>query len=816
MSRCAIIIAGLLVLGLLQTVFAFEDELRFVEGLTEEGFPHLAETVLRRTLRDFPEAEKFAPELRIRILIAEKNFDEAQSAIAALDDPAPLWLFLGNTAYRARRFPAAEAAYKKYFETGADADDAALQAAFNYGELLETRGNRDAAEKIYEQVLTFPDLGKTARPVKVKLAHLLISGENPSAEDLARSQKLCEEVQLGGLDLWFGEAVVTWSRVMQLKGEWDETTAVLETQLELLKQLETALEKQGQPVSLVSPLAGARYLLGLCYEHRAENADDPDTEKQKALVQFYNVYAQYGDSEWGPQAQERAQELKSYFEGKGKTVKIDPGANRSKMEKSSFRVARRLFFEKQFAEAVPVYLAALNRYPEGDEAVTALRELTISYINLRDSLGAETVAAYLAERFAPRPAAADALLAAGKCALDKKQSELAGWIYDRYFESFPQHPRAPAVLYSLAALRRQTGDASGETDYLNRILQTYPESPYSARALGRLAWNAYGKEDYEAAAVQFEKYVDTETDPEKQMRARFALAESCRLSSHWKKALENFQILETSLNKTAESYGVSEETLAVGRPLLEKCLFYQGTCFAKLGEREAAVQTFDRFIGTFPESEFIPQVRFAKGSALMEMKKYSEALAAFADFDAADERRFLEPVLYFRGQAFYETGYYDESVQSLETLLNRWPKSAFFFEAKLLQGRAYAAAGRNADAVRVLSDVLNFTSDDLLMQRAGLELGRAQTDPAEKLASFQRVALLANPSDPEQAALIQQALYESLPLYLELNRPQDLLADSDRLENEFPDVGKNSELNSWREKAREQLTRNNQTAGDAN
>lgn len=787
----------LLMISLSQAASAFEEELRFVEGLVQEGFPDLAQTVLARTLRAFPAAENFAGPLRVRILIAGNKFDEAQNQIDALKDPAPLWFALAETAYRARQLPAAETAYRKFFESGMKADDAGFQAAFNYGELLEERGDRAAAFKFYENVLATPGSGRQARPVKAKFAHLLIDGDKPKPADINRAKKLCEEVQLGGIDLWFGQAVVTWSKVMQRKGDWDETAAVLETQLELLKQLEDALEKQGQPVSLVSPLAGARYLLGACYEHAGK--------KEAALTQFYNVYAKYGDSEWGPQAQERAQVLKNYFEGQGKTVKINLGANRARMEESRFRVARRLFFEKQYAAAVPAHLDALTEYPEEDEAVTALRELTLCYIYLHDTLLAKTVAAYTGERFASCETAADALLAAGKGALDEKQNRLAWWMYDRYFEYFPQNASAPGVLYSLSALRKQTGDTKGETEYLQRTLQNYPDSPYAARALGRLAWSAYEQEDYSTATTRFEQVVKTEADPERQMRARFALAESYRLSEGWNPALKNFQVLETSLNTTAESFGVSQETLALNKPFLGKSIFYQGICRAKLGEIEEAVKTYDRFIGTFPESDIVPQARLAKGSALMALKRYDDALAAFAIFDETSDRKFLEPALYCRGEVFFETGRYAESVQSLETLLTNWPESAFFFEAKLVQGRAYVASGRNRDAVRVLSEVLNGASGDLLIHRAGLELGRAQTDPAEKLASFQRVALLADPADPAQAALIQQALYESLPLYFKLSRPQDLLNDSDRLAKDFPMAGKDTEVNVMRTTAREQL-----------
>jgi tetratricopeptide (TPR) repeat protein len=779
-----------LVFGLFQTVYAFDEEIRFIEGLTERGFPKLADKVLFRTLEKHPAAKDRAPELQIRILIASKQFDAAAKQIRSqqseIDNAPDLWLFLAESSTG----DSAMSAYKNYFSLTQDPND---QAAFNYGTLLEERGDIAAAISLYERV--------DSRPTNARLAALLVES------DPDRALKLAEDVQLGGLDIWFGQAVVTWAQLMIDRGEVEEAQAVLETQIELLKQISDSATPSAAPV------AGGRYFLGVCYEQAGRKAE--------ALTQFYNVYAKYGDSDWGPQAKERADALIAYFQAQGKTVKIDPGANLAKMEQSRFRIARRLFFDRQYAEAIPAYLDALNEYPEGGEALTALRELTLSYLHLGDTLHAKAVAAYTGERFSGREAAANALLAAGKTALDQKQNDLAWWMYDQYFKFFPTHARAPAVLYSLAGLRK-------DERYLKRILDAYPDSPYAARARGRLAWRAFEAKDYALAAERFEKVIETENDAEKQTRARFALGESyrnqarnfgsvgdvappmrsklnggaslCERAAHtWKQALKNFQALEKTLIKAEKSFGVSAETLEFNKPFIEKSFFYQGACLAALGRTDEAVAAFDRFIENFQGSEFIEQAHFAKGSALMDAGRWAVALAAFEPFDEFSDRRFLEPVLYYRGQALAETGQNTEAIQSLETLLNRWPESAFFFEAKFVQGRAYAAAGQNEEAVRVLSDILSFASDDELMHRASLALGRAQTEPSEQLASFQRVALLADPD--LHSELIAEALFESLPLYLELARCDDLLADADRLLSEFPMFGKTEEISLLKTKA---------------
>jgi len=785
---CRLIFLGL-IFCLLQGAAAYEEELRFVAGLTEEGFPKLAEKVLTRILQDNPAAEKFEPELRIRILIADQKFADAQTAITALMKFPPaegcpqggvgLCLFLAESAYKVRSLSAAESAYGNYFKQLPKVDEASGQAAFNYGSLLEERGDDAAAVKLYEKV--------DSRPVKARLAALLV--EN----DPDRALKLAEEVQLGGLDLWFGNSVVTWAQVMIGKEEWDEAQSVLEMQLELLKPISDTV------MPSAAPLAGARYLLGVCYEHGGDSA--------AALAQFYNVYAKYGDSEWGPKAQEKAQVLIDQFEAQGKTVKIDLGVNLAKMEESTFRVARRLFFDRQYADAIPVYIVALNEYPEGEESVTALRELVICEIHLDDDLSVKTITAYLAERFTDEPKAGDALLAAGKAALDKKHEPLAWWIYDRAIEAFPSHPKMPAVLYSLAGLRK-------DESYLFQIVGKYPGSSYYARSLGRLAWNAYKAKDYQTAAERFALYVDTETDPQKQVRARFAFAESHRNLEMWGAGLACFQTLEKQIETARAGFGVSVETLKFNQSYWEKSIYYQAICHKELGQIDETVECCDRFFEQFPRSGIVEQVQFTKAQTLIESERFAEALAALELLGG----KFAEPVCYYRGLAQYETGAYEQSFQTLGKLLVTWPMSAFTYEAMFVQGRAYNAAGRTDDALRVFGEILNFASDDELMHRASLELGRAQIDPAEKLASFQRVALLADPD--KHADLITAALFESLPLYLELNRPDDLITDADRLLSDFPMFacpegtrqGKTTEIKTLKKRAEQlqkELTANN-------
>jgi tetratricopeptide (TPR) repeat protein len=257
--------------------------------------------------------------------------------------------------------------------------------------------------------------------------------------------------------------------------------------------------------------------------------------------------------------------------------------------------------------------------------------------------------------------------------------------------------------------------------------------------------------------------------------------------------------LEKAMEKAAGSFGVSAETLTFNEPYWEKSIYYQAVCQKELGNMDEAIADCERFLEIFPKSGIAGQVRFTKAKTLVEAERFAEALPALEGLDG----EFAEPVTYYRGLALYETGAYEESFQTLEKLLTEWPASAFTSEAMFVQGRAYNAVGRTDDAIRVFGDIMRFASDDELLNRASLELGRAQTDPAEKLASFQRVALLADPE--KYPDLVADALFESLPLYLELNRPADLIADAVRILTDFPMFGKTEDIALLKTKAEQQM-----------
>lgn len=125
-----------------------------------------------------------------------------------------------------------------------------------------------------------------------------------------RVRAYCADVQLGAMDVWYGESVVTWGRLLLHEGKWEDARAQLLDQAEVLQNIERNLKANDIPVSSISPVAGCRYVLGETYrvEYETVRALEPAVE---ALRHFCNVYIKYSDSPWGEKAQAAAETMQT-------------------------------------------------------------------------------------------------------------------------------------------------------------------------------------------------------------------------------------------------------------------------------------------------------------------------------------------------------------------------------------------------------------------------------------------------------------------------------------------------------------------------
>jgi tetratricopeptide (TPR) repeat protein len=97
--------------------------------------------------------------------------------------------------------------------------------------------------------------------------------------------------------------------------------------------------------------------------------------------------------------------------------------------------------------------------------------------------------------------------------------------------------------------------------------------------------------------------------------------------------------------------------------------------------------------------------------------------------------------------------------------------------------------------------VFRYADKPQLINKASFDLGMIQEQQGQKqqaLASFLRVALLADPNDPELRPIIEQSLVEAIKLGMDMERYQDVSDCCDQYLKLFPSSDKIETIRKYR------------------
>jgi TolA-binding protein len=916
-SRVAcLMIAASLCIGPQARAQSLDQEFEFATKLVERGFPDFANKLMQQIVERHPDQRGRALMIKAEGLISQRKFAEAEAVISELPlgDPKAdaIRLMLGRGYFRVGDMDRARALYQDFFNrfkdlpTDPDLLKAYRDAAYQFGQMLQQSGDLLGAVDALGKIIATKPGRDVERSMMAEQAQLLVdhAAKLSGAERdkvLAQAAKICADIQWGGVDLWFGHSIITLANIELVKGNRARAQELITRQYkDILREIDNLIKEQNLPTTF-NPNAGARFLLGQMYEQDAEAAArDPAKQDEmvqalgRALNEYFNVFVRYGDTDWGPRAGIRANEIKARLEGMGRTVNIDLGAHAEKAATTQLRLADNLFREKKFAEAASEYLRVVNFYPTAEASMRAMGFIIQCYIELNDKLFARTMIEFTAERYAGQPAAANALLSAATLANNKKDTAFATEIYEAYLRGFPKHERAGTILFYLGNERRKAGDNEGANFYFQRIVDNFPQDQYYPQALRLIARSYYDLGQFDKAAAAYAKLVADIPPSVDRAAAQFNLADSYLRLGDWSKAAAEFETLIRWLTPRDNPYSATDADRERNRGLLERAVFQRANAYARMTEpaeqlaafRDAAMRGYEQFIKLFPKSELAPRalmglgqiqlslgqydaaartfeqlaaqypqsdegrnalyslarsameigqfdqarMAFEKmaanasayspdefvriGQLMIDAKLYDQALQAFRIVstnkqvletkDTPASRALLERALFGVGSANFARKNYEEAIAALEQLLQEYPRSGLFFEARFMLGEAYAALEKFAAASQSLSDIFRFSNDPIQINRASLKLAEVQlraNDKTGALASFQRVALLSDASKPEQRPFIEEALWRSIPLAMELERYKDALDSCDQYLQLYPTSDKVPEVRRLRAEA---------------
>lgn len=720
-------------------------DIEFASGLIDYGLSDYAQTVVNQYVARHPDQKDAADLIQAQILIDKNQFKEARTVIEAMPASSSkrqsALLSLASAYYMRRDFENAKNVFKSFFDTFGDRipEDTDLlryyrEGAYQYGQVLEQAGDLVGAVGAYEKYLaTNPDKGIVrnlmADQVNLYLQLARSNAQGRREEWLKKAGDLCGTIEWGGLDLWFGHAIIGRANIELIQNDIKGARDVLEDNMSLLKEIDGMLKEQGN-LRKLSPMAGARFMLGELYERQARQTDDESAAIKayaKSLGEFYNVFVKYGDSDWGAEAGINAQRIKDILEDKyGKTVKIDIGNQQDKLAETQFRLANNLYAEKKYAQAAQEYITALNSFPEVDASVPGLGNLALCYAHLSQDLYVDVVVHYLAERFKGNEDAARSLLLAGKYYFDQKNEDRFMGIYGLYLDAFPDHDRAPAVMFTLAGMYRKKGDEEKALSYYTNVIRSYPKSEYFVKSLSRIAWDLYRENEHSKAAPALAAYVKYEQPGYDRVLAQFCLGDSYRKLDQFEKARKAFEKVIAWVAPNDSTYHTSEDVKSKNRDLLAKAVFFRADSLSRMeGEGpQQAVQVFSQFLQMFPDNQLAPKALNGLGRVQLAMEEFDAATDAFdrlaREYPDSEEGK---SALFSLIRAAMEVGKVDVARDALGRML----QSPDDYDANEFNRVGQLMLDESAwqQAVESFKNVLEGAGERRLLERALFGLGRA-------------------------------------------------------------------------------------------
>ena len=281
--------------------------------------------------------------------------------------------------------------------------------------------------------------------------------------------------------------------------------------------------------------------------------------------------------------------------------------------------------------------------------------------------------------------AADALFWSARSYEDAGVFNAASDGYGACLRQTPPGAHADEAAYRQAYCLWQTRKPDDAERLYSSILQERAASPFAANALYDLAWVMMEQGKKAEARQRFEEFA--------RQYPKHLLAPDA-----------HFRIGELACEK--EEYAVAEPHYEVAATaqvsFRDKALFKLGWVREKLGQQEAAAQTYLRLARQFATSEFAPEAQYRAGCLLQSLGKFDEARTVFA---AVAESVFSEKAACGVAECWRAEGKHLAASVAYGVVLTKWPQGECRVPALLGRAGEWRASGAFADAISDYSEV---------------------------------------------------------------------------------------------------------------
>ena len=526
----------------------------------------------------------------------------------------------------------------------------------------------------------------------------------------------------------------------------------------------------------------------------------------KALENYEKLLKQFGSNPGVPQALANMMMCRARLQQPGKALAAandlaarfaaDPRAPAGLLQLAKY-------YDDQGADgeaaAVKIYNLYLKLFPKHERAPNVLYRLAFLRNQAKEPEAAVKLLQRIADDFPNDPLGAKAASQLAWSYYAASNYDLAIKGFTNYLVAAQPSPDKAQAQFFLATAFRMSGrprEALGAFDELASWLQkdrsAYARVPADLKKNDDLLEQAFFLRGTCLAAIK-EPAADVGPSREKAIKAFDEFAQRYPASKQLSKALRTKGAVYLELGRLKDAAQVFDE-LAAKYPNTEEgksALYALAKSALEVRQIKQAQDALAKLITT--ADKFGPEIFLSLGKDFSDAKLPADAVKCFdtALQKLADPKAPLREVaIYAKGKAQHDAGDAAGAVQTLTQLFKDYPSTGFYRDGKFVLADAASQLKQFALAETALGDVMRqFADKPVIRNQADLELARLQLATGKKevaLSSFQRVALLNDPTNADLAPLIEEAFREAVRVGMDLRLYADVITNCEQYEKSFP------------------------------
>ncbi|MEX0677316.1 MAG: tetratricopeptide repeat protein, partial [Pirellulales bacterium] len=342
---------------------------------------------------------------------------------------------------------------------------------------------------------------------------------------------------------------------------------------------------------------------------------------------------------------------------------------------------------KDYAAASTSLSRLLEQYPKHAVAAKARYARAMAREQQMDYTGAgDDVASFLATD-PPPGERSDALYVQGLCFAGLKEFDKAAEAFRAILTTDPKFAGADKVLYELAWALRSADKPREALEAFATLAREHENSPLAAESLYHLGEDAYQSGDYDRAAAHYQSARSKAGAGELGEKAAHKLGWSLYQQGQLEPAARSFEtqladfpqgpLAADAQFMIAEAlYGRKQYAAALlayqksfDRPTANKELqalahLHAGQSLAQEKKWSESFELLDKAVGSFPDSTYLPELRYESGWAQQNLGNPDDALERYEQVVAQTDREVAARARFMIGEILFEKRQYKEAIRN--------------------------------------------------------------------------------------------------------------------------------------------------------